>query len=110
MIGHRHAAALLLLGDFFDADTAQQAGIVNAVYADDALHDQTWQKAIALAAQPPAALRLTKSLLKQATASLVAETMRQEAAHFKAQLQSPEALEAIQAFLERRPPDFSPFS
>jgi enoyl-CoA hydratase/carnithine racemase len=110
MIGQRHAAELLLLGDFFDAETAQTVGIVNAVYADETLLDLAWQKAEALAAQPPAALRLTKSLLKRSTAALVAETMREEAAHFKAQLQSPEALEAMQAFMERRSPDFSQFS
>jgi enoyl-CoA hydratase/carnithine racemase len=109
MLGHQRAAELLMLGDFFDAQKAYAFGLVNAVYEDKALLDMAWQKAQQLAAQPPAALRLTKSLLKRGNSAAVEETMAEELKHFQTQLQSPEAMEALQAFMERRKPDFSKF-
>jgi len=109
MMGYHRAAELVLLGDFFDADMARKVGIVNAVYTDDDLLENAWQKALQLAAQPPAALRLAKSLLKRSSAPAIAEAMREEGKHFAGRLQSPEAAEAMQAFMERRKPDFSRF-
>jgi len=110
LLGHQRAAELLLLGDFFDAQTAYTFGLVNAVVEDASLPDMAWQKAQQLAAQPPAALRLTKSLLKRATQAAAREAMAEELKRFRAQLQSPEAMEALQAFMQRRKPDFSKFS
>ncbi len=109
MLGHQRAAELLMLGDFFDAQKAYEFGLVNAVYEDKKLLDMAWQKAQQLAAQPPAALRLTKSLLKRGSSAAVQEAMTEELKHFQTQLQSPEAMEALQAFMERRKPDFSKF-
>ena len=63
-----------------------------------------------LAAKPPAALRLTKALLKRGSAQALEETIRYELDQFRDLLQSPEAMEAFTAFMERRKPDFSKFS
>ena len=110
LMGYHRAAALLMLGDFFDAPTAQALGLVNEVFDDDRLLAATLEKVQLLAAKPPAALRLTKSLLKETHADLIRETIYKEGEQFQQCLQSPEAREAMQAFMERRPPDFSKFT
>ena len=105
MIGHHRAAALLMLGEPFDAETARAYGIANAVFPDAQVLDEAMQVAAKLAAKPPAALRLTKQLMRQSRGD-VAGQMAAEGVHFRAQLQSAEAREAMTAFFEKRPPKF----
>jgi enoyl-CoA hydratase/carnithine racemase len=97
--GYRRAAELLLLGEPFSAVQAQQYGIVNEVVADGETVALAMQAARRLAAKPPAALRLTKQLMKQPATEAVAKQIRDEARHFETQLGSPEAAEAFKAFL-----------
>ena len=110
MFGHQRAAELLMLGEPFDAQTGREAGFVNAICGDDEVIGVAEEMARQLAAKPPAALRLTKALLKRGSQPQIAETVRVEAGHFAELLQSPEAMEAFTAFMERRQPDFSKFS
>lgn len=108
-VGHRKAAELLMLATPFGAEEAREYGIVNAVYDDADYQQQAWQKAEQLAAQPPASVRLAKSLMKQAFPQL-GEVMAREGMEFMMRLGSPEAREAVGAFLQKRKPDFSTFS
>lgn len=110
IMGHTRAAELLLLGERFSADKAHAYGIVNEVYADEELQERAWARALQLAAQPPAAVRLAKRLLKQNELETLAGVMANEGAEFIQRLTSDEAGEAFGAFLERRKPDFSRFS
>lgn len=105
MIGHHRAAELFLLGEPFTAATAREYGIVNAVFAEEALLDAAMTTARKIAAKPPTAVKLTKQLLRQARGD-VAGQMAAEGAHFRAQLKSAEAREAMTAFFEKRPPKF----
>lgn len=109
LVGHQRAAELLLLGESFTAQRAEQLGIVTAVVPQAELLRTARAKALRLAAQPAAAVRLTKSLLKRGTADRLQETTTFEIRCFLERLSSPEAREALQAFLERRKPDFSRF-
>ncbi|HEX6958373.1 MAG TPA: enoyl-CoA hydratase [Ferrovibrio sp.] len=106
MVGHHRAAELLLLGEPFTAATAKEYGIVNAVYAEDRLLDEAKAVARKLAAKPPTAVRLTKQLLRQSKGDVAAQ-MAAEGTHFRAQLKSAEAREAMTAFFEKRPPKFT---
>jgi enoyl-CoA hydratase/carnithine racemase len=107
LVGDRRAAQLLLLGDTLDAPTALAWGLINGVVDDpDAAAAAAARK---LAGCAPGALRATKALTRRATRDAVAEAMRIEGEAFAERLRSPEAMEAFQAFLARRPPDFSRF-
>jgi enoyl-CoA hydratase/carnithine racemase len=108
MLGHQRAAELLLLAEKFDARTAQGLGLVNAVCPASELAALVQQRAAALAAKPPASLRLTKALMKREPESVGARMM-EEGKQFSHQLGSPEAREAMEAFMQRRKPDFSRF-
>ena len=105
MVGHHRAAELLLLGEAFTPQTAKDYGIVNAIYPDDRLLAEATAVAQKLAAKPPTALRLTKQLLKRSKGD-VAGQMALEGEHFRSQLKSAEAREAMTAFFEKRPPKF----
>lgn len=106
LIGHVRAAEYLLLCEGFDAPTARMLGLVNAVVPDVDLERIAHDMAHRLAAKPPAAVRLTKRLMKGQDVSVpirIAEEMQ----HFAERLRSPEAQEALTAFREKRPADFS---
>lgn len=107
--GYQRAAELLLLGQPFSAEKACESGIVNEVVPDAELFERAEKAALALAALPPESLRLTKQLLKAATGRLVEERIAEETKIFTERLASPEAKEAMSAFLEKRKPDFSRF-
>jgi enoyl-CoA hydratase/carnithine racemase len=109
LVGHQRASELLLLGDRIDAERAAALGMVNSVCADADLFSHARAKALQLAAQPAASVRAAKSLLKRDYAETLRETIMVEGKEFLARLRSPEATEAIQAFLERRKPDFTKF-
>jgi enoyl-CoA hydratase/carnithine racemase len=108
-MGHHRAAELLFLGEPFGADVAHDLGIVNGVYPDSELLAAATAKAVQLGEKPPAALRITKALLKHASADAIADAMKREIEQFARLLQGPEAKEAMTAFLQRRKPDFSNF-
>jgi enoyl-CoA hydratase/carnithine racemase len=99
--GSKKAAELLLLGEAFNAEAAEAAGLVNAVTEDGTALEAALAKAKALAALPPESLALTKMLLKRGSAAAVAETIATEARHFGERLKSPEAMAAFMAFLKK---------
>ena len=109
LAGYQRAAKLLLLGQPFTAQEAYEAGIVTEVVAQEKLLEQAFQVATALAALPPESIRLTKRLMKSRHAQTLAATIDEETRIFSERLSSPEAKEALSAFLEKRKPDFSRF-
>lgn len=109
MAGHRRAAELLLLGEPFSAQEAQQAGLVNRVLPDSEAFTTARQTAEKLAAKPQASVLITKQLMKQYTLEMVRKAIAEEVDVFYQRLQSPEAEEALNAFFEKRKPDFSKF-
>ena len=62
------------------------------------------------AAQADAAVRETKRLLRRASADEVLAAIAVEGRLFAERLRSPEAMEAFQAFFQKRKPDFTSFS
>lgn len=110
MAGYRRAAEMLLLGGPFGAEKALAAGIVTEVVPEGELLERARQAAAALAALPPASVRMTKELMKRGLAAAVQERMTEELGLFGERLKSPEAKEALGAFMEKRKPDFARFS
>lgn len=110
MAGYRRAAEMLLLGGPFGAEKALAAGIVTEIVPEGELLERGRQAALALAALPPASVRMTKELMKRGLATAVQERMTEELGLFGERLRSPEAKEALSAFMEKRKPDFSRFS
>lgn len=109
LAGYQRAAELLLLGQPFTAQKAHEAGIVTEVVSPDELFNRAEAAVLQLASLPPESIRLTKRLMKARYAEALAATIDEETRLFTERLQSPEAKEAMSAFLEKRKPDFSRF-
>lgn len=109
LVGPQRAAEMILLAEPFDAHQAVEDGLANRAVAQADLLELARQKAAELAAKPPAAIRLSKAMLKSQQAASLQEAMAMEARRFGESLNSPEAKEAFAAFFEKRPADFSSF-
>jgi enoyl-CoA hydratase/carnithine racemase len=103
LIGPQRAARHLILCDPVDAETALAYGLATEIAP--AVEARVAEIAERIAAKPPEAVRLTKSLLK-AEAEPVHARIAREAEAFASRLTSAEAREAFQAFFEKRPPNF----
>lgn len=103
-IGHARAFSMFVLGEAVDAKKAVDWGIANAAVPLGQLRARARAAADAVAARPPAAVAITKALMRDPAA--IAARMDEEGRHFAAQLKSPEAAEAFAAFREKRAPDF----
>jgi enoyl-CoA hydratase/carnithine racemase len=104
-MGHARAFELLCLGEAFDAERALQAGLVNAIVAEDRLEQTAMAAALRLAAKPREALLAARALMR-ATNGPIVEQIEAEAKVFQRLIKSAEAQEAFAAFFEKRKPDF----
>ena len=109
LMGHRRAAEKLLLGDPFTPEQAVECGIANAVLPAGEVLAHARRVAERFNTLPPGAVREAKQLMRSPQRELILEVIRTEGRMFTARLRSPEAIEAFQAFLQKRKPDFSKF-
>lgn len=108
-MGHQRAFEMLVLGDAFTAERAREAGFVNAIVPAQDLEARALKAAERLASKPPEALAIARQMLR-GDAHAISQRVNEEAIAFQKRLSSPEAKEAFRAFLEKRPPRFSPHS
>ncbi len=108
IMGRVRANELLLFGEPFTAGVAREYGLINQIFPAAELMQNVIRLAEKLAAKPPSALRASKRLLRQHAPDLM-DALREEGKVFRSQLRTPEAKEALKAFAERRPADFSSF-
>ena len=109
LMGHRRAAEKLLLGDPFNGETAVECGIASAVLPAGEVAAHARRMAERFNALPPGAVREAKRLMRAPQREQLLQVICAEAAAFGARLHSPEAMEAFQAFFQKRKPDFSKF-
>ena len=106
-LGHIRAAELILLGLPFDARRAADLGFVTQVVPDQNLLATAMETAQKLAAKPAGALQASKRLLKRPVREQTKAAIKAENEEFSAQVRSEDAKEALNAFLQKRRPDFS---
>ncbi len=109
LMGHRRAAEKLLLGDPFTPEQAVECGIANAVLPAGEVVNHARRVAERFNGLAPGAVRESKQLLRRAQHDQILATIRSEGEIFARRLRSPEAMEAFQAFFQKRKPDFSKF-
>ena len=109
LMGHRRAAEKLLLGDPFTGEQAVECGIANAVLPAGEVLAHARRVAERFNALPPGAVREAKQLMRAPQREATLQVIRTEGELFGKRLRSPEAMEAFQAFFQKRKPDFSKF-
>ncbi|MFG6455245.1 enoyl-CoA hydratase [Roseateles sp. BYS96W] len=109
LMGNRRAAEKLLLGDPFTGEQAVECGIANRVLPGSEVVNHARRIAERFNHLAPGAVRQSKQLIRDPQREAVKAAIAREAEIFSARLRSPEAMEAFQAFFQKRVPDFSKF-
>ena len=106
-IGFGRASEMCLTGRLYGADEAFTIGLVERVVPHDALLEQALELGRRIAANPSPQLLLIKELLTQNAVETDLHLVQQrESELLDACRAMPEHREAVQAFLEKRPPKF----
>ena len=105
-IGSRKAAELFYTAEWIDAARAEQVGMVNGVFPDADVLPRALEKAAEIAQWPVNSLRETKKTLKLAHQAGIDAAFKVEQAGMEKLAGSPENIEAVMAFIEKRKPDF----
>lgn len=106
-IGATRAAELVLTGDTIDAETALKMGVVNAVAPDDQLMAEAKKLAARIAVNPPRTIRLAKRLLREAQHSRLHDVLELSAAFQALAHETADHKEAVDAFTQKRTPNFT---
>lgn len=108
VIAPGHVAELAYTGKDVDADRALRIGLVNDVLPDaEALHKAAVDMAAEIAANSPLVVQGTKHVLRASADRTVEEGLDYVAVWNAAFLQSNDLVEAMTAFMEKRPPRFT---
>ncbi len=105
-VGYARAAEMLFTGRRIDAATAYDWGLVNRVVSHEALMPETLAMAQEIAAQPPRALRMAKSLLRQGRDANFDQMLEMSAAVQALAHLTDDHQEGVSAALEKRKPAF----
>jgi len=105
-IGARRAAELMYTAKWIDADLAFETGIATAIVPEEALMERAMETAKEIAQWPVGALKATKQCLKKPHEAPIREALAIESQLMEQQAGSPENIEAVMAFMEKRAPDF----
>jgi enoyl-CoA hydratase len=108
IINAGHLAELAFTGKDIDASRAREIGLINDVSPDqNALYKAAHDLALEIAANSPIAVQGTKAVLAANDGRTVAEGLEYVATWNAGHLGSDDLTEAMTAFLERRPPNFT---
>ena len=107
LLGHQAASWMLYSSAWLDAEACKSAGLVLDVFADDRLAEEVMERAQTIAAQPLSALLHTKALLMGPKRERIRAAIRAENEVYAELMGGPDNVEAINAFLEKRQPNFA---
>jgi enoyl-CoA hydratase/carnithine racemase len=103
----KHALEMLLTGDFIDAQTALQRGLVNRVVPPENLGNVVKELAQSIIAKPAEVIALGKKLFYEQI-ELGLNTAYEKASKAMAcNFMLPEAAEGVDAFMQKRKPDWN---
>ena len=107
LVGLGRALMLNLTGDFVDARTAYEWGLVEKVVSREELLETALGIARAIAARSPVAVAVLRELARTTRDLSLEEGLRREADGFRRCLASEDGAEGVAAFLEKREPQFT---
>jgi len=107
LVGLGRAMLLNLTGDFVDARTAYEWGLVERVVPREEVLDTARRIAHAIAERSPHAISVLRELARTCRDLPLEEGLRREADGFRRCLASDDGLEGVTAFLEKREPKFT---
>jgi enoyl-CoA hydratase len=106
LVGRGRALELMLTGDMIDADEAYRIGLVNRVEEPAAVLDAAKSMAGRMAANGPIAIALALEAVDRGMSSTIDDAQVLESRLFGLLASTDDMREGMQAFLEKRKPDF----
>jgi enoyl-CoA hydratase len=107
LVGPAVALEMVLSGDAIDAERAHQVGLANRVEPGGQALEAALELAKHVASRPKGALTAAKSLIHAGLSLPLAPALALERDAFAASLDTPDAREGIDAFLNKRTPRFT---
>ena len=106
-LGKQRAMELILTGRRFDALEAEALGLVNEVTKKKLWLERALELAQRIAERPPIAAQLAKQAVLAAEEGTLSEGLEKEREYYERAMASEDRVEGMQAFIEKRRPDFS---
>jgi enoyl-CoA hydratase/carnithine racemase len=94
IMGHQRAFAMLAMGEWFSAQQAYDAGLVNEVTAPEELESRAIEAATKAALRPPTSMAISRRLIR-GDREVLLRRMEEEFGHFAERLASDEARQAF---------------
>jgi 2-(1,2-epoxy-1,2-dihydrophenyl)acetyl-CoA isomerase len=106
LVGLAKAKELMFSGEDVNASQALELGLVNKVVPDNKLMDEAMETARKLAKGPTRAIGMIKSMLNRSFESDLGTALDREASLQGIAVSTEDVMEGINAFLQKRTPDF----
>ena len=104
-LSRKYALELLLTGDFMDAPTALQRGLLNRVVPPEQLDAAVWQLANMISNKPPLAIATGKELFYRQLEMVLEDAYARASEIMACSMNSADAREGIDAFIAKRKPE-----
>jgi len=105
-VGRKQAMEMLLTGDFIDARSALEHGLVNRVVPDDQLDAEVKKLTDAIVSKSPVAVKSGKQMFYRQLELGLAEAYELATEVIACDMMTEDAHEGIDAFIEKRPPEW----
>ena len=106
LVGKHKAMEMVLTGRFMNAAEAERCGLVNKVVPAEVLLDEAKAMAQTIAGKPPIAVRFAKEAILKAANTPLDEGLAFERKSFNTLFASEDRREGMQAFVDKRKPEF----
>lgn len=107
VVGHSVASELLLTGDPVDANRAREIGLIGRVLPKNDLLEEAKQLAHRISSRAPIAVKLTKRLIREGQHQSLNTHLEMCAAYQAIAHKTDDHREALDAFFEKRTPNFN---
>jgi enoyl-CoA hydratase len=106
-VGKSLASQMVLSGEFIDAERAREAGLVSEICQPELTLQRAIEVASLIASKPPLAIRQAKEMLNKSFEMSLSSALDHERKSFVLLSGTEDRNEGINAFLEKRKPEFS---
>tara|TARA_Y100000590_G_scaffold452259_1_gene595063 strand:- start:46502 stop:47251 length:750 start_codon:yes stop_codon:yes gene_type:complete len=106
IIGLNNSMELCLTGKLINAQEAKDLGLINKICTAEELDSVVSGIAIEIASKPLKSITYIKKLIKESSNIALKEGLKIEKKYFYELVKSPNGVEGINAFIEKRKPDF----
>lgn len=105
-VPRKAAFEMLVTGEFISAEQARVLGLVNRVVPGDALDAEVETVVASIVAKPRVAIAMGKALFYRQIDVGIESAYADAGATMACNMMDPSALEGVQAFIDKRPPDW----